>query len=330
MDFVMTWVDGNDPEWKKQMLEYSNEKGDKRDVRFRDWNTLKYWFRGVEKFTPWVNKIHFVTWGHIPEWLNLEHPKLNVVKHEDYIPEEYLPTFSSHTIELNLHRIPGISQEFVYFNDDTFIMKFMNEEDFFVKGLPRDIAVIMPNISTFRNSTAPIVSNIMEVINVNFDKNSVFKKNLWKWLNLRYGKHLFSTILSIPYNNFIGFYNPHLPNSYLRKTFEEVWDKEQETLHKTCLNRFRDKRDVNQWIFRYWQFMKGDFFPISSKIGQTYSLTNCNEEIFSVMKKNIYKMICINDNDKDKIKNFELEKNNLVSIFEEIFPEKSSFEKTNI
>ena len=96
IDFVLMWVDGNDPEWQKEKSLYeSDTNGDKRNIRFRDWDNLQYWFRGVEKYAPWVNKIHFVTWGHLPSWLNTEHPKLNVVKHSDFIPKEFLPTFNS-------------------------------------------------------------------------------------------------------------------------------------------------------------------------------------------------------------------------------------------
>lgn len=123
IDFVLPWVDGSDSAWIKQRNEYLGIKNDQtQDSRFRDWENLQYWFRGVEKFAPWVNHIYFVTWGHIPSWLNTDHPKLTVVKHEDYIPKQYLPTFSSHPIELNMHRIRGLSEQFVYFNDDTFII----------------------------------------------------------------------------------------------------------------------------------------------------------------------------------------------------------------
>ncbi|MBR6908270.1 hypothetical protein IKN40_07520 [bacterium] len=87
----------------------------------------------MEKFTPWVNNVFFVTCGHYPSWLNLNHPKLKFIKHEDYIPKEYLPTFCSHTIELNFHRIKELSEHFVYFNDDTFIINHMRESDFFEK-----------------------------------------------------------------------------------------------------------------------------------------------------------------------------------------------------
>ena len=69
IDFVLTWVDGSDPDWLAQRREYQPGRGtDAGESRYRDWDNLQYWFRGVEKFAPWVNKIYFVTWGHVPKW----------------------------------------------------------------------------------------------------------------------------------------------------------------------------------------------------------------------------------------------------------------------
>ena len=139
IDFVVTWVDGNDPEWRKQKNEYSPKKTEEADAcRYRDMDIFNYWFRAVETYAPWVNKVYLVTWGHLPTWLNTNHPKLVVVKHEDYIPEEYRPTFSSRPIELNFHRIQGLSEHFVTFNDDTIINAPITPEFFFKKGLPCD------------------------------------------------------------------------------------------------------------------------------------------------------------------------------------------------
>ena len=90
------WVDGNDPEWQKEKNNYDKkDNADGSIVRYRDWDLLQYWFRGVEKFAPWVNKVYFITWGHLPKWLDTSNPKLVIVNHKDYIPEEYLPTFSA-------------------------------------------------------------------------------------------------------------------------------------------------------------------------------------------------------------------------------------------
>ena len=86
IDFVVTWVDGADPKWLKEKSEYEKLEGNKEsktfqnwlnsDCRYRDWDTMKYWFRAIEKYAPWVNNIYFITWGHIPEWLDLSNPKL--------------------------------------------------------------------------------------------------------------------------------------------------------------------------------------------------------------------------------------------------------------
>ena len=134
IDFVIAWVDGNDPEWRREKSDRISgisgfDRVDDREERYRDWDNLHYWFRGVEKFAPWVRKIHLVTWGHIPHWLNIEHPKLNIVRHEEFISEKFCPTFNSHTIEWNLHRIPDLSENFVYFNDDIFLLKSIAAED---------------------------------------------------------------------------------------------------------------------------------------------------------------------------------------------------------
>jgi hypothetical protein len=327
IDFVIAWVDGNDPDWQvERKLNANDSKGDNRNIRFRDWNNLHYWFRSVEKYTPWVNKIYFITWGHLPTWLNTKHPKLQIVKHEDYIPEEYLPTFSSRTIELNLHRIENLSSQLVYFNDDMFIIKTMKKEDFFRNSLPCDCAVLMPNISMFRNSTAGIVANTMEIINTSFNKNKVIRKNLWKWFNPIYKKHLVSTLCSMPYKNFTGFFIPHLPNSYFKKTFFDLWSLEAEILHRTCLAKFRDGQGVSQLLVRYWQLVTGEFTPRRISIGSCYSLTNNNEKIISAIKEQKYKMICINDNDIDPIIDFEREKELIKRAFDQILPDKCSYE----
>jgi len=117
IDFVITWVDMKDPAWKRDFSNYSgkidNSKNEVSEARFRDYGLLKYWFRGVDKFAPWVRKIHFVTCGQKPDWLDENHPKLNLVDHKDYIPNEFLPVFNSSLIEIYLHKIPGIAEHFM-------------------------------------------------------------------------------------------------------------------------------------------------------------------------------------------------------------------------
>ena len=92
IDFVILWVDGNDPAWREEFVRTRQaENDDASEIRYRDWRNLHYWFRSAERFAPWVRKVHFITWGHLPAWLRRDHPKLHIVNHRDFIPAEYSP-----------------------------------------------------------------------------------------------------------------------------------------------------------------------------------------------------------------------------------------------
>ncbi|XP_054609099.1 N-acetylglucosamine-1-phosphotransferase subunits alpha/beta-like isoform X1 [Dunckerocampus dactyliophorus] len=100
--------------------------------RFEDNDALRHSLRSVEKYAPWVRHIFIVTNGQIPFWLNLENPRVSVVTHQEiFLNHNHLPTFSSPAIESNLHRIPGISQKFIYLNDDVMFGKDVWVDDFY-------------------------------------------------------------------------------------------------------------------------------------------------------------------------------------------------------
>ena len=329
IDFVLIWVDGNDSNWKKEKSKYENDDRltDARDIRYRDWENLKYWFRGVEKFAPWVNKIHFVTCGQKPDWLNENNSKLNLVNHSDYIDEQYLPTFSANPIEINLHRIKGLAEKFVYFNDDMFITKKVSPNLFFYKGLPCDVAVMNAHIS-YRNVQNHIEVADMDIINDYFHKNEVIKKNFFKWFNFKYGKQLIRNFALMPWNEFPGILHQHLPNSYLKSTFYEVWDKEEEILNEISSHKFRQSLDLNQWLFENWQICTGNFYPRKANIGKSFTITDNNyenEKVYNSISKGKYKLVCIND--MVITSDFEEKKNELIQAFEKLLPEKCSFEK---
>jgi len=330
IDFIITWVDDSDIAWQAEKQKYLNKstqsnlsKWNVGDVRYRDWGLLRYWFRGVEKFAPWVRKIHFVTYGHIPNWLNIEHSKLHIVKHEDYIPRGFLPTFNSHCIELNFHRIEGLSKQFVYFNVDMFLIDNVRPENFFRKGLPCDTAVLTPIYLKQNGIRAEI--NDLYIINEYFEKISVIKKDFLKWFSLKYGMNLVKTLLQLPFHYFTGFYITHMPNAYLKTTYEEVWEKIPQILTESCTHRFRESTDVNQWLFEYWQFAKGNFCPRNPNIGIMYEGKNAISKMCRDIEKQKYKIICCNDS--IDISDFEEVKKNMKKAFDTILKEKSSFEK---
>ena len=189
IDFVITWVDMNDPEWLEEFSRYRYDKHNTRngvsEARFRDNGFLRYWFRGVEKFAPWVRKIHFIVNGRTPEWLDTSNPKLHIVRHADFIPAEFLPTFNSVVIERYMHRIPGLSEHFVYFNDDFYIINHLPVERFFKNGLPCDIAVQDYNPSW--SQWYKRIKNNIRIINRHFSKKEVMAKWHDKWFHSSYG-----------------------------------------------------------------------------------------------------------------------------------------------
>lgn len=324
IDIVITWVDFNDPKWQKEYSTYSDQNQKKNrfvggEDRYVPQDTFKYLFRGIEKFAPWVNKVFFVTYGHTPSWLNLKCEKLVLVKHEDFIPEEYLPTFNSNTILLNLHRIKDLSENFILFNDDMYITNFCKETDFFKNGLPCDMAVVNPIVAPDFDPFWDMMINNVCLINKNFSKKTTFRKNVLGWFNFKYGfKNNIRNICSLPYRKFSGFYDLHLPNSHLKSVFNEVWDKEFDILNSTCLNKFRTNNDLTEWVMKYWQFASNKFKPIKKqKFGYFLSLKdNSYKRIFD--SKKMPRLICLNDDKKDM--------KDVILFFERILGEKSSFE----
>ncbi len=185
---------------------------------------FNYWFRCVEKYAPWVRKIHLVTCGQIPSWIDTKNKKLNIVFHKDFIPEEYLPTFNSNAIELNIHRIKGLSNKFVLFNDDTFITSPLKETFYFENGEPNDFLIIKKSLPENKSNIIMGTADFMNliVINSHFNKNDIMRCSKWKYYNLQYGRRVLKNFLSRKENVFEGFYSRHLPQPFLKSTFEEL------------------------------------------------------------------------------------------------------------
>lgn len=323
MDFVITWVDGNDPNWINKYQKYSiKEKGIKNACRFRDWDNLKYWFRGIEKYAYWVDHIFLITDNQIPCWLNINHPKIKIIKHEDYIPKEYLPTFNSNTIEMFLHKIPELSEQFVLFNDDFFIINHIKPSRFFRHDLPCDISAfdVYPGYGLSTNNMCNI-----EIINKNFNKNECIIKHPCKWFNFNNGIDQIRTILLIWWPYFVGFLDHHLPQPFLKTTFKKVWEKEGYAISKSLNSHFRQRTNLTQYLIRYWQLAEGNFSNINPyKDSSCFHLNNTNiEKAANCIKKQNKNIIVINDNENTI---FEESKKIINNAFDTIFPEKSSFE----
>lgn len=327
IDFVITWVDMSDPTWQSDFARYSTDKRNTKNgvskARFRDYGFLKYWFRGVEKFAPWVGRIHFVTSCRLPEWLDLNNPKLNIVHHKDIIPAQYLPTFNSVVIERYIHNIKGLSEHFVYFNDDFYIINNVEQSRFFQNGLPCDIAAFDYNPAWSQWYTR--IKNNIRLINQHFDKKEVFRQHHDKWFHPSYGTKARWNYLLKYYGKFITLRTPHNAQPYLKSTFDTVWKACGEELTETSVNRFRALNDLTPELFRTWQICSGAFVPINTyRDTKMFPLMLRPNQAARAIRGQKYNLICLNDN--VHIRSYDKVMQNIKQAFESILPDKSSFE----
>ncbi len=358
IDFVLPWVDGSDPLWRAQMESFRTgtppygevrtggntcdntdvgpETGaagqvpaaylsgeDSSEERYRDWDTLRYWFRAVERFAPWAGHVHLLTWGHLPEWLDRSHPDLRIVRHEDFIPPEYLPTFNSCPIELNMHRIEGLSERFVYFNDDIFLCRPVPSERFFRGGLPCDAA----RLGVMRGEPVEhIMLNCLAVINRRHGKRAVIAGSPGKWFNRRYSTGDMARTLSLlPWSFFTGIHDYHMPQPFLKETFRHMWNEEHDALDAACRHRFRSPLDLSQWLMRYEQICRGDFAPTGMRDTKLMTLGDGNTGLVrETLLSGRYSMVCLNDN--NSIRNTEAVRQSLVDAMQRLLPEPSRYE----
>ena len=131
VSFVYTWVDGSDLDLANTKSKYN---GGQKDVNSRDRSAdeLRYSIRSLKKYLPWFNgTIYIVTNDQIPKWLNISNNKVKIISHKQIIPKYINPTFDSSTIECFLDKIPGISEIFLYINDDFFFNNYVHPALFF-------------------------------------------------------------------------------------------------------------------------------------------------------------------------------------------------------
>lgn len=139
IDAVYTWVDGTDPAWLErkrtaleQNLGHPMPEAAADDLRFVGHDELRHSLRSLEQYAPWIRHVYLVTDGQRPDWLREDSEWVSVVDHRDIAPPgTVLPTFNSQAIEANLHRIDGLSEHFLYFNDDMFLSSPVQPELFF-------------------------------------------------------------------------------------------------------------------------------------------------------------------------------------------------------
>jgi glycosyltransferase involved in cell wall biosynthesis len=225
VDVVYTWVDGNDPEWnaaREERLARLTGTALTREssgrARFVSRDELRYSMRSVHLFAPWVRRIHLVTAGQVPDWLDTSHPDVRVVDHREILPESALPTFNSHAIEAGLHRVPDLTEQFVYLNDDVFLGRPVRPEMFF--------------------SPAGLFATFMSPTTVGLDDAAGAAPYLKAaWNNRRLLQEAFGVTTT---NNLA-----HTPHPHRRSVLEELERRFPEAVAATAAAPFRSDTDVS-------------------------------------------------------------------------------------
>ena len=208
-----------------------------------------------------------------------------------------------------------------------FILKRLKPSFFFNGALPRDEAVINPMIVMENSVSTHMLVNDIEYINNAYKKNDVIKNNFSKWFSLRYGSKLARTIAMMPFKKFAGLYFDHMPASFIKNDYIEAWKTYGDVFESTSMNKFRSKNDVNHWLIKANRMCKGKFFPRSTEFGKNIVISDDTiNEIDKIIAKKSKKIICLNDGEYDD-KTFDRLKRRLVKTFDDMYPDKSMYEK---
>ncbi|HCC69756.1 MAG TPA: capsular biosynthesis protein [Bacteroidales bacterium] len=243
IDVVIAWVDGNDPELAEKRNRYITKGASAslslgaHSTRFASNNEIRYCVLSIMKFAPFVRNIFIVTDGQDPDLYNdiktyfpEKLKSLRIVDHKEIFEgfEKYLPTFNSISIGNMIWRIKGLSGNFVYFNDDTFLIRNIQPEDWFINGKPvmrgRWVPFPLPRILW-----DPMKKGINKYVlgNTDYQPRASFHMGQWNSAYLAGYRRRYFT-------------NSHTPHTAERKTVEDFFNKNTHALEKNIAYRFRN------------------------------------------------------------------------------------------
>ena len=225
IDVVYTWVDGSDPAWRRRRDEalqavsgglsgYHRSAVD--ESRYLDSEELRYSLRSLRRYANWVRRIHLVTDGQVPHWLDADHPRITVIDHADLLGGS---RFNSHAIESALHRIPGLAEHYLYLNDDVFFGRIAYPGDFFPA----------PGLAAFFPSDLPI------------DPGPVSAQGLPIMAAAKNGRALLAARFGLDVRTKIR----HTVHAQLRSVGEQIEAENPEEVARTREARFRSPTDLS-------------------------------------------------------------------------------------
>lgn len=308
IDLVYLWVDGNDPFWKEK-YNICKDKTDSEEEshcsgRYANYDEIKYSLRSIEKYAPWIRKIFIVTDSQVPKWLDTSNPKIKIVDHKEIMPADALPCFNSTIIEHHLHKIPGLSEKFLYANDDMLLNRPVVPSDFFASdGLP----IIRMNWHLFRKQNICFKSKILNKKLPNY-KDTLHKTALL--VEKRYGKYISSR-------------THHNIDAQLISIYERVNQVFKNEIKASLKNHFRSSSDIQRNIYAYVALMekRGHLRYVGQRTSFRFFIDNSKK--YKKFKKYNPTFFCMNDSEFA----MDSDRQRAADFLEKRFPEKSEFEK---
>jgi hypothetical protein len=242
VDAVIAWVDGNDPVLAAKRNSYLNGKtpgitSGAHSTRFASVNEIRYCVLSILRFAPFIRNIFIVTDNQDPgldEDLQTFFPEkrgsVKIVDHREIFEgfEKYLPTFNSISIASMIWRIRGLAQNFIYFNDDSFLVRPVSREDFFIGGKP---------VIRGRWVPAPVPRVMFDRLRKFIHRRLLNDTDFQLRASFHIGQWNSAALLGFRCRYFT---NSHTPHTVDRKTVEEFFGRNRELLEKNISCRFRD------------------------------------------------------------------------------------------
>lgn len=309
VDLVYLWVDGNDQEWlakKKQFLGEITDLNTEATSKARnaDNNELKYSLRSAEKYAPWIRRIFVVTDGQIPKWLDQQNEKVKIVDIRELLPSEALPCYNSVIIEHFLYKIPGLSEHFLYANDDMFFNAQVDPGFFFTdEGTPI--------VRLQRAFTSKWINKCRKKLKLH---TNIYRKTIERAASLidkRLGKYYSGT----PHHNI---------DSYLKSDYQYVsGDLFRSEIGSTITHHLRSEDDIQRIIYLYYALAakKGTLRYVTRR--ESCRIRLHKPDFMDFIRTYQPVLFCLNDShhatdaDRERVEPF----------LSTLFPEKSSFER---
>lgn len=309
IDVVYTWVDGQDPVWRqKRGKAEAASKGTAfhpeatMDSRFEDHEELRYSLRSIDSYAPWVRNIYIVTDQQVPSWLDTTNPRIRLVDHREIFPDErLLPNFNSNSIISCLHHIEGLSEHYIYMNDDVFLARWMVPDQFFTAS---GLAKVSP-----ANNRRPFAEPRLED-----EPHLNLTRNIRELLFRKFGIVVSRAI-------------KHTPHPQLRSLNYELEAEFGAEYARTWSHQFRHHTDiVADQLHHYYAQIVGK--AVASAITYDYiniqDLTHVNR-LTQLLQKHHRDTFCLNDSPVPGISPIPFEK--VAEFLEMYFPVPSTFEK---